>query len=474
MALREYSLYKKRSLDKNEKELLIKLAGEFYNTAKKKLVRKKRSFRTFGVEIEHSLLKRDGNLPSFGTAQKIIKKLNSPFFKAEVGSFQIEQITKPHRLKSGSFEQIVKEVMRGKKAIADLATEHKARVFSVGITPKFSFNRKSAKDFFSKERQFKLEFRAKPKFRGKPFLIKALGKKILKLHTSFEGWAIINAIHIHLQGYDLKDTIKIYNYNQMIMPFLIAISANGGLIKGKQLTKKEYRLNIINWSSDLKYKFDAGFIPEYISSPDDFFNILLKAKPRVWLTYGKKPTKRGAFESLREEIFTYNLLRFDEINSTVIRAEFRPLSVQPTTTENISILMFYCLLIDYLIVKKIKLIDIKTVNKDLSTAINNGINSTISFPINGKIKKLKSHEFLRILLPKLLKHGKGENLISDKEAVLLKPLASRAKSKSTPVDRFIDHIKETNFEKALELMIRLSHYDLYIPYEVEKSLFKKL
>ncbi|MBN2368273.1 hypothetical protein JXC34_04595 [Candidatus Woesearchaeota archaeon] len=474
MAIRDYTLFLKRPLTTKERNRISEWAKQFYTQSRKKLGKKDRSYRTFGIELEHSLLKQDGNLPSFGTAQYIIKTVDSPYLKAEVGSFQIEQNTKPHKLQAGSFEKILREVMKGKKTIADLAIKRKARILSIGITPKYEFNKKIEKEFFSTSRQTKLENLDAPAFRKKPFLLNVLGKKVLKLHTAAEGWAIINSLHIHLQGYNLKDTLRIYNYNQMIMPFMMAISANAGLIKGKQLTKKDYRLNIINWNIDLKYRFDSGFIPHYIKKPDDFFNILLNAKPRVWLTHGKNPTKRGAFESLREELFTYNLLRFDEINSGVIRAEFRPLSIQPTTTENISMLMFYCLLIDYLISKDVPLMDINTVKSDLKNAIIYGIRSSVHFPMNGVIRKYRAYDLLWKLLPKLVKHGRSRGLISKKEMLLLKPLASRAKSRVTPVDRFIEYIEEKNFEKALELMIRLSHYDMYIPYEVEKSLFLKI
>jgi hypothetical protein len=445
------------TLSDEEADLVLDNARRFYDRRREALLGFRNEREFFGIELEHTLLDAETLLPALGLGEAIAGKLGFDFIKSEYGSFQIEQNSGKHAVGEGGFLSAYGELVGQRELIAEEAAESGALVLSTGLTPKFPFE--GDDDCFLSRDLGLVQKRLDPK-RIKPFVFTGRHHEKVIIDTSDRIWSVINSMHIHYQPRDSRDLIKSYNYSQMVIPLISAISSNASY-HNAQLMDEDVRMSMICAKRKSLRGGDTGFIMRYLDCPDDFFSELFSIRP--WMRYECGGSREYSdFMSLTEINSYFTQLRLEDDDENPARLEFKIISVQPTVLENISMAMAYLLLVNYLKKNEIPYLDIKRVYSDLFNAMRYGISARLNFMVEDGQVVMPAYRIWDIMLPKIVEQGLSDGLINGQEEKIVLALEDRIINRSTPSRKLRRIIELEGEENGLRKFIEYSHRDVQI------------
>ena len=420
----------------DEEEKKVKLMSKrYYNS----LIQKK-SFssncRRFGVEIEFSLVDENNNLVP-GSSLDICKSLSDKYIVPEYGSYQIEVNPQPYKISNRSFEKLYQNIKEKQKKIEEKCAEKNIQLLSIGIPFNIDPFLLHQKNIVTPTPRYLISTEYFHKINKTGATIKYSNKREINLPGN-SGLSIINELHVHVQAMDMDDLIKLFNISQMITAPFVSLSANSGILNGKELIYKDYQISIFEQAEGI---FDGppniprvGVFPSYITSTDDYFNTILNFKP---LYYPNDNSDANAFELMIGKYFGWTRIRVGYHPSYHMRIEFRPMSTQPTIIENIALSEFYIKTLLFFVEHDIGLIPEKFLKSNFYSSMMKGMKADLFWDFGNGLKKYPVVDILLFMY----------NLV--KEGVYSHLLYNRIKKSISPVDKLIKNINDFGYKNSI-------------------------
>ncbi len=408
--------------------------------------------RLFGTEQEYLIVDNELNLKP-GSGKELIESASS-VWTSEMGSWQLEMVLGPYELDNKALSLLTAETTHHKKALTIMANDGDSHVLGIGLMPKLDLEEiANGKDIFSPNPRYALSaYYFKEKGAGKTTIhTKDHHKFILEDEKAM---TLINSIHVNLQATNEKEAMKLFNYSQMLVPVFVALSANSGIINGKELAMRGYQVKMFE-----EVDFDmernvprAGLFPSYITSMEHYFSTALLFAP----IYKPSPTEvcedlgMISFKQAEGSYFPWVRLRTGETPNNHLRIEFRPIAMQPSSEESAALIQFYMMNVLAMTQREDTLLPFDLVKENLRSAMSKGMNATLWWKNGDIITRIPVSQYINYAIEESIEFGIRNNYLQESDIHRFELVKARAQRRISPADVLIRKTKEKNFSTALE------------------------
>lgn len=316
-----------------------------------------------GLEVEYGLVSPKYIQVKESEREALKKGLN--FTDSELGAFQFELRTDKSKL--SSMENLSKLLTQNEEAVLRNALNQDIKVVRSGTTPFVpvsEIHRTTSKVKYTLVPNFHDDFKNEyvPTEFGNFGRIDPRPAQIISL---------FNSVQCNIEARSFDDAVDKANRTYMISPYLIAVGTNARFVEGKDLAFEDVRMPVWAISHDTRTNEEVlrggvtrvGVYDSYLTSMRDYFE-------RV-----------GSFPFILNDVqaslkigigLFWKDVRIKIIEDSLV-VEFRPISTQPTPTEDIAMQAFYIGRLLYSQVRREPPLDIAYVNANRETAMRFGI-----------------------------------------------------------------------------------------------------
>jgi len=183
--------------------------------------------------------------------------------------------------------------------------------------------------------------------------------------------SLLNSLQCNCQATDFADAVDKANRSLMIGPMTVALSANAGLLYGKDTGLADLRMLAWERSHDTRNTREiavnkalrVGLPDRYLTDLEDYFDRIAEHPFILFDPDHALQIGIGLF---------WQDTRIKFIGNAVV-VEFRPTSIQPTVEEDLAVMMFYLGRLQWSQDYREELTPIDTVRKQRNLAMNEGI-----------------------------------------------------------------------------------------------------
>lgn len=428
-------------LSDERKAEIASLARKHYKTLVKGQKFHKSS-RKMGTEHEGTIFYPDGSLTSDVVSRILASKPSAMQLTKELGTHQIEQITGPFVQKDGFIDDLVANAKKQREFIQESALANDARFVPIGMVPSISVDDVSM-DIIANDPRYKIAMAEAQKDGTECTIYSSNGN----IKFDFVGVSLINSTHIHLQGLDADDTVKLFNYSQMLAPVLLALSANSAVFDGQPITMASQQMRIfeqaISPSGNLRR---CQLHPGYIDSMDDYFEYALQYLP----IFEPGDGNGMSIENKAFDLTTgyYHPWVKPRTENDHFRVEMRSVNVQPSTMEDMALVQLYVLGVQAHIDYKKDLLPFEYVQENFERAARDGIDAMLYWPARGRITQLPAALVAHEVMNLAEGWGRQNGLMSETGEELIDLIRYRTEERMTPGKKFALAVKKYGFDEA--------------------------
>ena len=393
--------------------------------------------RRFGVEIEFSLVDNNNKLVP-GSSIDICKSIEDEFIVPEYGSYQIEVNPSSSKISKNSFKKLYRIIKEKQGKIIEKCDEKNIHLLPIGLPFTLDPRIMMQKNIVSPIPRYLISTEYFHTVNKPGATIKYSNGSDMNLPGN-SGLSIINELHVHVQALDIDDLIKLFNFSQMITAPFISLSANSGILNGKELIYRDYQISIFEQAEGL---FDGpeniprvGLFPDYISSISDYFNKILHFKP---LYFPNDNSDANAFELIIGKYFGWTRIRIGYHPLYHMRIEFRPMSTQPTILENMALTEFYIKTLLHFVEHDFNLIPKEVLKKNFYSSMAHGMKSKLLWDFGDGLREYPVRRILQYMYD-LVDYGVYYHL-----------LENRITKSMSPAEKLVKNINDFGFRKSVE------------------------
>ena len=432
-------------LSRQEENKVTLMGKRYFNTV---IQNKSFSFqnRRFGVEVEFSLVDDDNNLVP-GSSIHICRSIEDDYIIPEYGSYQIEINPPSSPISKNSFKNLYQTIKEKQKKIGKKCDEKHIHLLPIGIPFTLDPRLMLQKNIVTPIPRYVISTEYFHMVNKPGAKIDFSNGSNMNLPGN-SGLSIINELHVHVQALDIDDVIKLFNFSQMINAPFVSLSANSGILNGKELIYRDYQISIFEQAEGL---FDGpeniprvGLFPDYISSISDYFDKILNFKP---LYFPEDHSDANAFELIIGKYFGWTRIRIGFHPSYHMRIEFRPMSTQPTILENIALTEFYIKTLLHFVEHDIDLIPKEVLKKNFYSSMMQGMHARLFWDLGAGLREYPVNEILQEMFD-LVDGGVYYNL-----------LENRIKQYMSPAEKMVKNVHDFGFRKSVEAYEKCYHND---------------
>ncbi|HMS22786.1 MAG TPA: glutamate-cysteine ligase family protein [Candidatus Levybacteria bacterium] len=379
-----------------------------------------------GFEIECSLIKPDGTSVSETERDDIVNSHNA--FDVELGSSQIEWRTDPFYINNpNEMHQMMNQLGEREQYLASSARKIDARVLRSGSNPFV--------DIGDISRTKKLKYKEVPDFHNQNRKITdtIIGKKNQIDAGDASIVALFNSVQCNLEASSFGDAIDMTNRSLMIGPTIISIAGNSRFLEGKDLGVSDIRMLAWEKSHEIRTSEEiahnkptrVGPANKYYTDLKDYFK---NVSQHDFILFDEEHALQIGIGLFWQDT------RIKIINDSLV-VEFRPISLQPTLTEDAAVMFFYLGRLLWSQKQQEPLLPIDLVKRNRQQAMENGINGNLISATNGRLKMEQAWKTLPQEIDKaeqMLITSGVTNEIAIKHMDILR---KRAMEKQTPSDK---------------------------------------
>ncbi len=352
-----------------------------------------------GFETEY-IIKNSHLNPCTEDQRNIIMKTGQNFGK-ELGASQLEIATNPLNIKETGFLG----GLYATKTLEDFATrffnEHNLSLYRLATDPLVKIENIVRS---LQEPKYKLVPNFHNNFRN-PWINTELGR-LERVNVGDAGViSLASSIQANIQALNFDDAIDKTNRSFMISPYIIAISTNSRFLDQKDTGIEDVRMFAWQVSHDVRtsqqiiegQETKVGMIHSYLKNMKDYFTRIEKGyfildKPEAALQIGIG--------------INWKDTRIKFIGDATV-VEFRPISIQPSALEDMSVMAFWFGRLMYSSFQHEPLMNIEQVRYNRDEAMINGLDARFIYNAQGQQKIVAAKDILPYELEKA-KQGLGE------------------------------------------------------------------
>lgn len=417
--------------DRDETESKMKIA---FSDKAEEILRNEDRFRKeavklkIGLEVEISLLNEHFEQASEDDRDWVVRH-NSDFADCELGAAQLEWRTGPVDLMKVGINGLAKEYSEKEKAIRASVAKQSCHILSSGSNPLVKVPE-------IKRTSSKPKYQQVPDFHNnnqKPGLKTSIG---IREKVDVRDAAVIslaNSIQCNLEAIDFADAIDKLNRSLMIGPMAVAIAGNARFLEGKDTGLADLRMIAWEISHDTRTAKERleGKVTR-VGLPESYYTNMRDYLRQVSDYPFILDNPDHAFEIGIGLNWRDTRIKFID-NSLVV--EFRPVSVQPTTRENLAIILFYIGRLQWSILNQEPLMNMSQVLYNRNQAMNRGFSGSLLVFEGRKVVIHTTPEALEIELSRANEGLRETEMDKDQISEFLGILKERVTFRKAPSDK---------------------------------------
>ncbi len=349
-----------------------------------------------GLEAEYSVINATCDQVDQTVRDQIIED-NRDFATQELGAAQIELRTDPIILSDGGIWQVFDQMASRDDAIRNAAHRRGARILRSGTNPLVDLHDilrtdkpkyRQVPDFHNRKRKF-----------GTDTTI-GNGKRVDVGDAAVV--ALLNSLQTNIEAVDFADATDKLNRSLMIGPYVTAVSSGARYIAHQDAGLADLRILAWETSHDtrtdsertLGEKTRVGLPARYYTDVKDYFTQVgsypfILHNPEAALQIGIGLHWRDT--------------RLKVIGDSLV-VEFRPISAQPTSAENVASALFYTGRLHWSQATNEPLLPFDKVEHNRKQALHEGPRGTMYYTEDNNVQRYKAPEIIKLELARA-KHG---------------------------------------------------------------------
>lgn len=360
------------------------------------IYRKERTTK-IGLEAEYGVLTSDGKQVDQSVRDEIVDE-NAEFAAMELGAAQVELRTDPIVLSDGGVWQVLEQMQTRDTAVIGSARRRCVNILRSGTNPFVNLpdivrtkKEKYARvpDFHNRERKLGTDTRI-----GNNGHSVDVGDAAVV--------ALLNSFQTNIEAADFPDAIDKLNRSLMIGPYITALCSGAEYIANQDTGLADLR--ILAWEASHDSRTNAqrslgqrtrvGLPARYYKDAADYFQ-QVGSYPFI-LHHPEAALQIGIGLHWRDT-------RLKVIGDSLV-VEFRPISAQPTSLENVAAALFYTGRLHWSQATQEPFLPFDTLEQNRDQALRFGPRGTMAYVQDGNVRQYHAPEVLKQELAKA-RHG---------------------------------------------------------------------
>lgn len=372
------------------------------------------------------------------------KPCDMPITK-ELGVHQIEHIVGPVEQGPASIDELLLHAQRQRRIVQTCAHARDAVFVPIGLVPTVA-RKGLGSHLIAGDSRYAIAA-AESKKDGVRCIIPTCNGAVAAFED-ITAITLINSTHTHLQAFDDKDAVRLFNYSQMIAPLILALSANSSIFDRQKTMLASQQMRIFEQSvASNNGQKRCQLHPTYISSTDNYFEHALQYLPIFDPGNGNgMPVDEKAFHLSVDFYHPWVKLRTDNGH---YRIELRSMNVQPTTAEDMALVQLYVLGVQALMEYQHELLPFELVKENFERATRDGIDAFLYWDASdGVVREYPAAVAAWEFMHSAVRWGRQNNLLSAQGETLMELLDERIKRRATPGKKLAQECEQRGFDRA--------------------------
>lgn len=297
------------------------------------------SSRRIGIELEFSCIQEDGEPLPESVRNKIVSENKG--YQKELGASQIEIMTQPIDIEApGSLTALRDTVRHATRHLDSNLSAVQARTVRMGADPNVFLDDRGRTQT---ENRYRIvpDFHDRHRREGLPSRIGVGAGQVRCDQATAVG--AMSSIQFNLDCHSIDEALRITNRSLVTGPYSVAMGANARFLDGTDTGIADIRNIIWDLSHDIRTYGEAarglsgrtGLPVNYYHNLQEYFEDI-HDQPSI---VNKPESAFNAGIGLYWRDTRIKFIRLGETDPRIV-VEFRPLSVQPTTNEDVAMLAF--------------------------------------------------------------------------------------------------------------------------------------